>query len=58
MSSYAGLDEMDGGNGMPKFDAEVHFAAVPRILIKPDIETSGHPMLLIHLFTPKNTGYL
>jgi nucleoside-diphosphate-sugar epimerase len=39
MSSYAGLDELELGNGGPKFDAVVHFAAVPRILIKPDNET-------------------
>lgn len=39
MSSYAGLDELESGNGIPKFDAVVHFAAVPRILIKPDNET-------------------
>jgi nucleoside-diphosphate-sugar epimerase len=39
MSSYSGLDELEGGNGAPKFDAVVHFAAVPRILIKPDNET-------------------
>ncbi len=39
MSSYAGLDELEQGNGMPKFDAVVHFAAVPRILITPDNET-------------------
>jgi len=39
MSSYAGLDELEGGNGVPKFDAVVHFAAVPRILLKPDNET-------------------
>jgi nucleoside-diphosphate-sugar epimerase len=39
MSSYAGLDELESGNGVPKFDAVVHFAAVPRILIKPDNET-------------------
>ncbi|MBC3788898.1 NAD-dependent epimerase/dehydratase family protein [Spirosoma utsteinense] len=39
MSSYAGLDELEPGNGIPKFDAVVHFAAVPRILIKPDNET-------------------
>lgn len=39
MSSYAGLDELDLGNGVPKFDAVVHFAAVPRILINPDNET-------------------
>ena len=39
MSSYAGLDELEVGNGLPKFDAVVHFAAVPRILINPDNET-------------------
>ncbi len=39
MSSYAGLDELELGNGVPKFDAVVHFAAVPRILINPDNET-------------------
>ncbi len=39
MSSYIGLGELEGGNGVPKFDAVVHFAAVPRILIKPDNET-------------------
>ncbi len=39
MSAYAGLDELEMGNGVPKYDAVVHFAAVPRILIKPDNET-------------------
>ena len=39
MSSYAALDELEPGNGVPKFDAVVHFAAVPRILINPDNET-------------------
>ncbi|MFD2934894.1 NAD-dependent epimerase/dehydratase family protein [Spirosoma flavum] len=39
MSSYTGLDELEPGNGVPKFDAVVHFAAVPRILLKPDNET-------------------
>ena len=39
MSSYCGFDEMEPGNGVPKFDAVVHFAAVPRILINPDNET-------------------
>jgi nucleoside-diphosphate-sugar epimerase len=39
MSSYAGLDELEEGNGVPRFDAVVHFAAVPRILIRPDNET-------------------
>src|SRR5215216_5182073 len=39
MSSYAGLDEQEAGNGVAKFDAVVHFAAVPRILVNPDNET-------------------
>lgn len=39
MSSYAGLEELEAGTGVLKFDAVVHFAAVPRILIKPDNET-------------------
>jgi nucleoside-diphosphate-sugar epimerase len=39
MSSYARLDELEPGNGVPQFDAVVHFAAVPRILINPDNET-------------------
>lgn len=39
MSMYAGFDEMEPGIGVPGFDAVVHFAAVPRILIKPDNET-------------------
>lgn len=39
MRSYAGFDELDQGSGVPKFDAIVHFAAVPRILINPDNET-------------------
>jgi nucleoside-diphosphate-sugar epimerase len=39
MSSYLGLDELELGKGVPKFDAVVHFAAVPRILIRPDNET-------------------
>jgi nucleoside-diphosphate-sugar epimerase len=38
MSSYAGLDELEPGTGVPKFDAVVHFAAVPRILITSDNE--------------------
>ena len=39
LSSYCGFDELEIGNGVPKFDAVVHFAAVPRILLKPDNET-------------------
>ena len=39
LSSYAGFQELEAGTGVPKFDAVVHFAAVPRILLKPDNET-------------------
>lgn len=39
MTSYAGFDELEPGTGVPKFDAVVHFAAVPRILLRPDNET-------------------
>jgi len=39
LSSYAGLDELEAGQGVPRFEAVVHFAAVPRILVKPDNET-------------------
>lgn len=39
MSSYANFGELEPGTGVPRFDAVVHFAAVPRILINPDNET-------------------
>ena len=39
MTSYANFAELEPGTGVPKFDAVVHFAAVPRILINPDNET-------------------
>lgn len=39
MTSYANFDELEPGNGVPSFDAVVHFAAVPRILIHPDNKT-------------------
>ena len=38
LSSYAGFAELEPGTGVPEFDAVVHFAAVPRILLKPDNE--------------------
>ncbi len=38
MQSYAGFDELDPGTGVPAFDAVVHFAAVPRILLATDGE--------------------
>ncbi len=39
MRMYANFGEMEPGTGVPSFDAVVHFAAVPRILIHPDNET-------------------
>lgn len=39
MQSYANLGELAPGTGVPRFDAVVHFAAIPRILIRPDNET-------------------
>ncbi len=38
MASYAGFDELEPGTGVPKFDAVVHFAAIPRLLLKSDNE--------------------
>lgn len=38
MASYAGFDELEHGTGVPKFDAVVHFAAVPRLLLTADNE--------------------
>jgi len=38
MNSYMGLDELNPGTRGPGFDAVVHFAAVPRIMITPDNE--------------------
>lgn len=39
MSMHRTLADLDHGKGVLPFDAVVHFAAVPRILIKPDNET-------------------
>ncbi|QIE41558.1 NAD(P)-dependent oxidoreductase [Rhodobacteraceae bacterium SC52] len=39
MTSYGNLSELEVGTGPAPFDAVVHFAAVPRILIRPDGET-------------------
>jgi nucleoside-diphosphate-sugar epimerase len=38
MASYAGFDELEPGRGAPRFDAVVHFAAVPRLLLTSDNE--------------------
>jgi nucleoside-diphosphate-sugar epimerase len=39
MRSHIGFDSLDTGAGAQVFDAVVHFAAVPRILMAPDSET-------------------
>ncbi|GHC44890.1 NAD-dependent epimerase/dehydratase family protein [Neogemmobacter tilapiae] len=39
MSSHAGFDEMEDPKGAQVFDAVVHFAAIPRLLLAPDTET-------------------
>ena len=39
MSMHRDFPDLDHGKGVLPFDAVVHFAAVPRILIKPDNET-------------------
>lgn len=39
MTSYAGFEDLETGDGPRPFDAVVHFAAVPRVLICPDNET-------------------
>ena len=38
MASYAHYDELEPGAGVPSFDAVVHFAAVPRLLMTSDNE--------------------
>ncbi|ART63822.1 NAD-dependent epimerase/dehydratase family protein [Kushneria marisflavi] len=37
--AYASLDELEPGTGVPRYDAIVHFAAIPAILHRPDNET-------------------
>lgn len=39
MNTHAGYDELETGEGGRPFDAVVHFAAVPRMLMCPDTET-------------------
>ncbi len=39
LSAYAGFDELEPGTGVPAYDAVVHFAAIPAILVRPDNET-------------------
>ena len=38
MASYASVDELEPGTGVPAFDAVVHFAAIPRLLMTADNE--------------------
>lgn len=38
MRSFSGYDELEAGTGVPKFDAVVHFAAVPRVMMTADNE--------------------
>ncbi|MEF3046944.1 NAD-dependent epimerase/dehydratase family protein [Pseudotabrizicola sp. L79] len=39
LNGHAGYDELETGQGARAFDAVVHFAAVPRMLMCPDTET-------------------
>jgi nucleoside-diphosphate-sugar epimerase len=39
LSSYARFEELEPGTGVPRYDAVVHFAAIPAILVRPDNET-------------------
>ncbi len=39
LTSYGNFGDLEAGTGVPKFDAVVHFAAIPRILIEADNET-------------------
>ena len=39
MSAYASGEELEDGKGHRLFDAVVHFAAVPRLMLAPDNET-------------------
>lgn len=38
MRGYADFDELEPGTGVPSFDAVVHFAAIPRIMVTGDNE--------------------
>ncbi|MFN4155374.1 MAG: NAD-dependent epimerase/dehydratase family protein [Paracoccaceae bacterium] len=39
LNSHAGYDELETGQGARAFDAVVHFAAIPRMMMCPDTET-------------------
>lgn len=38
LSGITAFDDLDAGEGVPKFDAVIHFAAIARILLRPDTE--------------------
>jgi nucleoside-diphosphate-sugar epimerase len=38
VTGIIGFDDLDVGQGVPKFDAVIHFAAIPRIQLRPDPE--------------------
>ncbi len=39
LTQPAGWDDLEGGDGVPGYDAVVHFAAIPRIMLRSDAET-------------------
>lgn len=39
LSAYARFGELEAGTGVPTYEAVVHFAAIPPILVRPDNET-------------------
>lgn len=38
LSGITWFDDLDAGEGVPKFDVVIHFAAIARILLRPDTE--------------------
>lgn len=38
LTGIIGFDDLDAGQGVPSFDAVIHFAAIPRIQLQPDPE--------------------
>ncbi len=38
LTGITGFDDLDAGQGVPKFVAVIHFAAIPRIQLRPDPE--------------------
>ena len=45
LSAYADFDELEPGTGVPKYDAIVHLAAIPRIMLYPDNKTYENNVL-------------